>query len=87
VLFIVLFQRKDSKQAAWRWALLFGITGAIVCASKLAFMGWGMGIRELDFTGFSGHTALSTFWPISCGYCAHEQHLSFVLLRSSWVMH
>ena len=65
VLFIVLFQRKDSKQAAWRWALLFGITGAIVCASKLAFMGWGMGIRELDFTGFSGHTALSTaFWPI-----------------------
>ena len=30
---------------------------------KLAFMGWGIGIRELDFTGFSGHTALSTaFW-------------------------
>ena len=65
VLFIVLFQRKDSKQLAWHWALLFGITGAIVCASKLAFMGWGIGIRELDFTGFSGHTALSAaFWPI-----------------------
>ncbi|EQC0102060.1 TPA: phosphatase PAP2 family protein [Klebsiella michiganensis] len=65
VLFIVLFQRKDSKQLAWHWALLFGITGAIVCASKLAFMGWGIGIRELDFTGFSGHTALSSaFWPI-----------------------
>ena len=64
VLFIVLFLRKDSKQVAWHWALLFGITGAIVCASKLAFMGWGIGIRELDFTGFSGHTALSTaFWP------------------------
>ena len=28
-------------------------------------MGWGIGIRELDFTGFSGHTALSSaFWPI-----------------------
>ena len=65
VLFIVLFLQKDSKQVAWHWALLFGITGAIVCASKLAFMGWGIGIRELDFTGFSGHTALSTaFWPI-----------------------
>lgn len=65
VLFIVLFLRKDSKQVAWHWALLFGITGAIVCASKLAFMGWGIGIRELDFTGFSGHTALSSaFWPI-----------------------
>ncbi|HDX9012120.1 TPA: phosphatase PAP2 family protein [Klebsiella oxytoca] len=65
VLFIVLLLRKDSKQVACNWALLFGITGAIVCASKLAFMGWGIGIRELDFTGFSGHTALSTaFWPI-----------------------
>lgn len=61
----MLFLRKDSKQLAWHWALLFGITGAIVCASKLAFMGWGIGIRELDFTGFSGHTALSSaFWPI-----------------------
>ncbi|ENQ6476596.1 TPA: phosphatase PAP2 family protein [Klebsiella quasipneumoniae subsp. similipneumoniae] len=65
VLFIVLFQRKDSTQVAWRWALLFGITGTIVCASKLAFMGWGIGIRELDFTGFSGHSALATaFWPV-----------------------
>ncbi|PLP11056.1 hypothetical protein CWN13_15305, partial [Klebsiella pneumoniae] len=33
--------------------------------SKLAFMGWGLGIRELDYTGFSGHSALSSaFWPI-----------------------
>ena len=38
----------------------FGITGTVVCISKLAFMGWGIGIREIDFTGFSGHTALST---------------------------
>lgn len=65
VLFIVLFLRKDSKSLAWQWALLFGITGGVVCASKLAFMGWGIGIRALDFTGFSGHTALSSaFWPI-----------------------
>ncbi|EKQ7998375.1 phosphatase PAP2 family protein [Raoultella ornithinolytica] len=63
--FMVLFLRRPSRQIAWQWGLLFGITGAIVSASKLAFMGWGIGIRELDFTGFSGHTALSTaFWPI-----------------------
>lgn len=63
--FMVLFLRRPSRQIAWQWGLLFGITGAIVRASKLAFMGWGIGIRELDFTGFSGHTALSTaFWPI-----------------------
>lgn len=63
--FMVLFLRRPSRQIAWQWGLLFGITGAIVSASKLAFMGWGISIRELDFTGFSGHTALSTaFWPI-----------------------
>ena len=63
--FMVLFLRRPSRQIAWQWGLLFGITGAIVSATKLAFMGWGIGIRELDFTGFSGHTALSTaFWPI-----------------------
>ncbi|WAL52615.1 phosphatase PAP2 family protein [Klebsiella variicola subsp. tropica] len=64
-LFIVLILRKTSRLLAWQWSLLFGITGAIVCASKLAFMGWGLGIRELDYTGFSGHSALSAaFWPI-----------------------
>ncbi len=44
-LFIVLMLRKTSRLLAWQWSLLFGITGAIVCASKLAFMGWGLGIR------------------------------------------
>ncbi|HIE9252502.1 TPA: phosphatase PAP2 family protein [Klebsiella pneumoniae] len=64
-LFIVLMLRKTSRLLAWQWSLLFGITGAIVCASKLAFMGWGLGIRKLDYTGFSGHSALSAaFWPI-----------------------
>ncbi|EME6111123.1 phosphatase PAP2 family protein [Klebsiella pneumoniae] len=61
-LFIVLMLRKTSRLLAWQWSLLFGITGAIVCASKLAFMGWGLGIRKLDYTGFSGHSA--AFWPI-----------------------
>lgn len=42
-LFIVLMLRKTSRLLAWQWSLLFGITGAIVCASKLAFMGWGLG--------------------------------------------
>ncbi len=65
VLFTVLVLRKASRSLAWQWVLLYGITGAVVCISKLAFMGWGIGIREIDFTGFSGHTALSTaFWPI-----------------------
>lgn len=55
-LFIVLMLRKTSRLLAWQWSLLFGITGAIVCASKLAFMGWGLGIRELDY--------LRLQWPL-----------------------
>ena len=70
-LFIVLMLRKTSRLLAWQWSLLFGITGAIVCASKLAFMGWGLGIRELDYTGFSGHSALSAPSGLySCGCSA-----------------
>ena len=65
LLFATLLLRKKTAHLAWQWAALFGITGAIVSFSKLAFMGWGIGIRDIDFTGFSGHSALSAaFWPV-----------------------
>jgi membrane-associated phospholipid phosphatase len=45
----------------WRlalaWCLLFGGALAIAAASQVAFMGWGIGVRSLGFTGFSGHAA------------------------------
>jgi hypothetical protein len=45
----------------WRralsWCLLFGTTMAVAAASQMAFIGWGMGVRSLDFAGFSGHAA------------------------------
>lgn len=48
------------------WLLAFGITGGIVCLSKIAFLGWGLGIQAWNFTGFSGHSALSSaFWPVA----------------------
>lgn len=81
-LFIVLMLRKTSRLLAWQWSLLFGITGAIVCASKLAFMGWGLGIRELDYTGFSGHlrsprpSGLSSYGcsaPVSPRVCKEQR--------------
>ena len=44
---------------AWRlvfwWCLLFIGGMTVVVATKIAFIGWGIGIRSLDFTGFSGH--------------------------------
>jgi hypothetical protein len=48
----------------WRmaagWLLLLGAAIGIVTVTKLAFLGWGVGVRELDFTGVSGHAMLST---------------------------
>lgn len=44
---------------AWRmalfWSLMFGGALALVLATKIAFIGWGIGLHGLDFTGISGH--------------------------------
>jgi hypothetical protein len=49
---------------AWRmafwWCLLFSAGMTLVAASKIAFIGWGIGIQSLDFTGFSGHAMRAT---------------------------
>jgi membrane-associated phospholipid phosphatase len=49
---------------AWRmalwWCLLFTTGMSLVVATKIAFIGWGIGIRSLDFTGFSGHSMRAT---------------------------
>jgi membrane-associated phospholipid phosphatase len=41
---------------AWRWVLSFGVATVLVFATKIAFLGWGLGIQSLDFTGISGHS-------------------------------
>ena len=44
---------------AWRlalfWCLLFSLGLTLVLVTKIAFVGWGIGIPALDFTGLSGH--------------------------------
>lgn len=49
---------------AWRlaalWSLCFGTAVLLVLASKLAFLGWGLGLAALDFTGISGHAMVAT---------------------------
>lgn len=47
------------RPAAW-WCVLFIGGMALVVATKIAFLGWGLGIRALDFTGVSGHAMRST---------------------------
>lgn len=46
---------EDETQLALSWSLLFGTALAVVVATKMAFIGWGIGIRSIDFAGFSGH--------------------------------
>jgi len=49
-----LLAEGEKRLALW-WCLLFAFGTALVLATKIAFIGWGIGIRSIGFTGFSGH--------------------------------
>jgi membrane-associated phospholipid phosphatase len=48
------------RRLAWQWVLRLAVAAALTTASKLAFIGWGLGSAALDFTGISGHTVFAT---------------------------
>lgn len=51
--------------AVLRWLGSIAVTAVFVLISKIAFMGWGIGSTALDFTGFSGHAAMSAaIYPV-----------------------
>jgi hypothetical protein len=52
--------RENRHSVATIWAVALSIGIGIVLISKFAFIGWGLGIPSLDFTGISGHTLLAT---------------------------
>lgn len=56
----------------WRGALAwvgFLATGIVlVVGTKVAFLGWGVGVRSLDFTGISGHSMLATAVFPACAF-------------------
>jgi len=59
--------RNATRPSALLWVVLFGVGGSLIAASKIAFLGWGIGSATLNFTGFSGHTAISaSVWPVAC---------------------
>jgi membrane-associated phospholipid phosphatase len=49
-----------ARRSAWRWVGAIVATTAVTTASKVAFLGFGIGIAALDFTGFSGHSMYAT---------------------------
>jgi membrane-associated phospholipid phosphatase len=45
---------------AFAWLGLLGMASGLVALTKIAFLGWGIGVRQLDFTGVSGHALMAT---------------------------
>lgn len=61
---LITLPRADAR-LKWRWLLAIAVTAGFTLASKLAFMGWGIGIKSVHFTGFSGHAAMSSvIYPV-----------------------
>ncbi len=49
-----------ARGAAWRWFAGIVAATAVTTASKIAFLGFGLGVAAIDFTGFSGHSMYAT---------------------------
>lgn len=70
---LAVFLPTMHRRLLWRWSAAIGVVAGITLASKIAFMGWGLGIESLDFTGISGHAAMSStiypiaLWLLACG--------------------
>jgi membrane-associated phospholipid phosphatase len=52
---LALFRQTQSRPIALRWLMALLMAATLTTATKLAFIGWGIGIRALNFTGISGH--------------------------------
>lgn len=71
---LVLCAGEDRWRIGLRWFSGLAVVCAITLASKLAFMGWGFGSRALDFTGFSGHAAVSSaIYPVALSLLAGQR--------------
>ncbi|KAA5972947.1 MULTISPECIES: phosphatase PAP2 family protein [unclassified Pantoea] len=65
IIALVLPWKSSSQRTVWYWLLAFGLAGLLVSLSKIMFLGFGIGSARFNFTGFSGHSAMSsTLWPV-----------------------
>ena len=68
--------RRSHQEAALRiWLLAITVAVTMTLATKIAFLGWGIGILSVNFTGISGHTLLATsVLPLLfCSVLANDQ--------------
>lgn len=50
-----LARRDDARPLAQHWLAWIAAAALLTTATKIAFLGWGVGSAALDFTGISGH--------------------------------
>jgi membrane-associated phospholipid phosphatase len=56
---IALLAKPETRQLALRWVAFVCLATALTVASKVAFIGWGLGWAVINFTGVSGHAMFS----------------------------
>lgn len=65
ILALLMPWKSSDRRTVWYWVVTFSLAGLIVSLSKIAFLGFGLGSARFNFTGFSGHSAMSaTLWPV-----------------------
>ena len=62
---LALLARASTRKLALIWMALIILATVITTASKVAFIGWGIGWADIDFTGISGHAMFaSAIYPV-----------------------
>ncbi|WP_426148317.1 phosphatase PAP2 family protein [Polaromonas sp. DSR2-3-2] len=62
---LALLARASTRKLALIWMTLIILATVITTASKVAFIGWGIGWADIDFTGISGHAMFaSAIYPV-----------------------
>ena len=62
---LALLARASTRKLALIWMALITLATVITTASKVAFMGWGIGWADIDFTGVSGHAMFAAaIYPV-----------------------
>ena len=66
-----LLRRPEGRPMATWWMAMLFAAGLLTTASKVAFIGWGVGSAELNFTGISGHAMFAAaVYPLLLGTLA-----------------
>jgi membrane-associated phospholipid phosphatase len=70
---LALLRRPDTRRLAFWWIVLALVATTLTTASKIAFIGWGIGSAELNFTGISGHAMFAAaVYPLLLGTLASQ---------------